>query len=96
MHLLSVQHLFSFAVHGAERKHSVCEDRGEEWEQLEEESVKSRHQQVSAFGPGRRDCVHHGVDDHAGVPEPLLAHGQEVLVGQVNVLPVEGLPLLLL
>lgn len=95
MSLPSVQHLFSLAVHGAEGKHSVCEDRRKERKQLEKEAVQRRHQQVPVFGPGRCDGVLHGVDDHAGVPEALLTSGQEVLAGQVHVLPVEGLPSLL-
>ena len=67
--LFNVKHLLSFGVHGAERKHGVSEERGEKREQLEEEPVRHRHQQVSVFRPGRHDRVLHGADDQAGVFE---------------------------
>lgn len=93
--LFSVQHVFSFRVHGAEREHGVREHGGEIREELEEEGVHGRGQQVSVFRARGRDGVQHGVDDHVGVLEPALARCRVVLVGQVDVLAVEDLLALL-
>lgn len=87
--LFGVEHFFSFGVHGAEREHGVGKDGGQKREELEEEGVGRRGQQVPVFRPSGGDGVHHGVDHHVGALEPALARGGEVLVGHVDVLPVE-------
>lgn len=80
-----MQHLSSCGVNGAERKHGVGEGGGEKREQPEEETVHGGDQQVAVLGPRGHDGVQHGVDDVD------LAHGQEVLVGELDVLLVECL-----
>lgn len=55
----------SSSVHGAQRK----QGGGEMREELEEEHVRHRDQQVSVLGLSGRDGVHHRVNDQVGVLE---------------------------
>lgn len=92
---LPVEHLSSRGVNGAEGKHGVGDGGGQKREQPEEQTVHGGDQQVAVLGPRGHDGVQHGVDDQVGVLESHLARGQEVLVGELDVLLVEDLlPLL--